>query len=80
MRAPNWRARPAAEKAGGFPVWKSRMFDGGYYMRRVSTNCWPPELVQLSWLGVTNAQFTLLVVWRISERIVISTLRASAMR
>lgn len=48
--------------------------------RRVITNCWPPELVQFSWFGATREQFTLLVVWRISERMVISTLRLSAMR
>ena len=45
---------------------------------RTSTNCCPVELVQFSCCGVTSAQFTLDVVWRMIDVTEISIVRASA--
>ena len=49
-------------------------------LRRVSTNCWPDELVQFICEGDTRAQLTAEVVCRISEVSEISTVRWSRNR
>jgi hypothetical protein len=36
-------------------------------VRRVRVNCWPAELVQLSWLAEISRQLKLIGDWRISD-------------